>query len=74
MTHKQATLGQSKLVATEKIQNNSKHKKQKTQTRTGKKDAKNNLKTVEIFIVKCNFQPAKTEFSELTPDNSDVVK
>ena len=49
--HKETTLGQSKLVAMDKIQNISTHKSRKSPKLTDKKDAKHRLKLVKILSI-----------------------
>ena len=72
MIHKDTTLGQYELVATDKIQNISTLKSRKSPKLTDKKDAKYDLKFVKNSIG-TGFSPeAKAKFSELINEFSDV--
>ena len=72
MIHKQTTLGQSELVATDKIQNISTLKNRKSPKLTDKKDAKYDLKFVKNSIDTGIFPEAKAKFSEIINGFSEV--
>ena len=72
MIHKNTTLGQSELVATDKNQNISTLKSRKSPKITDKKDAKYDLKLVKNSIDTGIFPEAKAKFSELINEFSDV--
>ena len=72
MIHKDTTLGQSELVATDKIQNISTLKNSKSPKFTDKKDAKYDLKLVKNSIDTSISQEAKAKFSKLINEFSDV--
>ena len=72
MIHKNTTLGQSELVATDKIQNISTLKSRKSPKLTDKKDAKYDLKLVKISIDTGISQEAKAKFCKLINEFSDV--
>ena len=65
MIHKNTTLGESDLVAMDKIQNISTLKSRKSPQLTDKKDAKYDLKLVKISIDIGISPEAKAKFSEL---------
>ena len=65
MIHKETTLGQSELLATEKIQNISTLKSRKSPKLTDKKDAKYDLKLVENSIDTGISLEATAKFTEL---------
>ena len=70
MIHKDTTLGQSELVATDKIQNISTLRK--SPKLTDKKDAKHDLKIVKNSIDSGISLEAKAKFSEPIEEFSDV--
>ena len=72
MIHKDTTLGQSELVAMDKIQNISTLKNRKSPKLTDKKDAKYALKLVKNSIDTGISLEAKAKFSELINEFSDV--
>ena len=72
MIHKNTTLGQSELVATDKIQNISTLKNRKSSKLTDKNDAKYDLKLVKNSVDTGISLEAKAKFSELINDFSDV--
>ena len=72
MIHRNTTLGQSELVATDKIQNISTLKSRKSPKLTDRKDAKYDLKLVKNSIDIDISPEAKAKFSELINEFSDV--
>ena len=72
MIHKDTTLGQSELVATDKIQNISTLKSRNSPNLTDKKDAKYDSKLVKNSINTGVSLEAKAKFSELISEFSDV--
>ena len=72
LIHKHTTLGQSELVAKDKIRNISKQKDWKSLKLTDNKEAKYDLKLFDNFIDNGFSSEAKGMFSELIYDFSDV--
>ena len=72
MIHKDTTLGQSELVATDKIQSISTLKSRKSPKLTDKKAAKYDLKLVKNSIDTGISQEAKAKFSKLINEFSDL--
>ena len=72
MIHKETILGQSELVATDKIQNISTLKSSKSPKLTDKTDVKYHLKLVKNSIDTGISLEAKAKFSELISEFSDV--
>ena len=73
MIHKDTTLGQSELVATDKIQNIRTLKNRKSPKLTDKKDAKYDLKLVKKSIGTGISQEEKAKFSKLINEFSAVL-
>ena len=73
MIHKQSILGQSELVATDNIQNNSTLKSRKSPKLTDRKDVKYDLKLVKNSIDTGISPKAKAKFPQLINEFSGVL-
>ena len=72
MMHKETTLGQAELVATDKIQNISTLKCPESPKLTDRRDAKQDLKLFKISIDTGLSVEAKAKFSDIINEFSDV--